>query len=141
MNPSNNPIVKEPREIEPKLQDDAPLAKNGENINDGVKLLDAIYRLFTTREPVGFCTIKKYRNYLDLELKHPWLFKIVLIPFLLLDFIQSVVILIALLLVLFLIIFALAKLVGFTDWYENLIQKQTQVQYVIQRECVDVPNN
>lgn len=125
------PVVKPPKETEPSLKEDKPLTNgNGSNLNDGMTLLEAIYALFTTRDPVGFCTLKKYRNVLNLELNHPWLFRIISIPFIILDWIQSFVVLIALIAVLLLIVFALAKLVGFTDWYENRIERNTP-QYII----------
>lgn len=127
-------VIKPPKETEPSLKDDTPLTNgNGSNLSDGINLLEAIYALFTSREPVGFCTLKKYRNVLNLELNHPWLFRIISVPFIILDWIQSLVVLGALIIVLSLIIFALAKLVGFTDWYENRIESN-RFQYAIPKD-------
>lgn len=111
-------IVKPPKNPEPET--DKPLIEtgNGNGLNDGMKFFSAIYRLIVENKPVAFYTISRYKKHLDLQKGNPWLFRLVLIPFLILDWIQAFLSMIAIVLILALLVFALAKLVGFTDWID-----------------------
>lgn len=126
-------IVKPPLEPDPK--DDAPLNKyNNDNTSNGIDILTTIYSFFTKNEPVGFCTIKNYEKLLNLELNQPWLYRIALVPFLILDWVQSFIVVACISLILFLVVFASAKLVGFTDWIDTHFetkQKVVKVELVI----------
>ena len=133
MKPTDGVIKIKPPQA-PKL-DDQPLGNiDNKGLGDGMNLLEAIYKLFTTKEPVGFCTIKKYRDVLNLEIRRPNLFKILLIPFVILDWLQSLVVLVSLFAVLFLLVFTLAKFVGFTDWIDLRVSSPTKVEYAIPKD-------
>lgn len=126
-------IIAPPAEIEPSPSEDKPLsAINGNSTNDTVNILEAIINIFSTKDPVGFCTISKYRKVLNLSIDHTWLFRFISIPFFILDLIQSFFVVSAIVAILFLIIFSLAKFVGFTDWIDNH-------QYIL--SCISLPSN
>lgn len=87
-------VVLPPTKTEPDPKGDAPI--NNTNINgsvnglsDGINILDAIINIFTTRDTIGFCTIKNYKKAFNLDLNNPRLFKWMIVPFIILDFIQS----------------------------------------------------